>query len=141
MELVALVVVLVLVAVAIRETRVRVRRSRGLDPLLPRLPISASIPSLRVVREEPEGTRCTYCGATAPRPGTEMCGCGATVFKGELIPVGQDFRDADLVGASFRNADFRGACFDNADMVGADLRGANTAGATFARADTTGVRR
>lgn len=111
----------------------------------------------------PTDIQCPYCDATRPRPDTQSCGCGATVFDKPNDPThkGQDFsdtvnmgtsfagqdlrnadfRDAVLQGCDFRRADLRGAKFNDAVMQGCDLRGAQTGGASFKDAVMQGVRR
>jgi uncharacterized protein YjbI with pentapeptide repeats len=85
--------------------------------------------------------RCRYCDATAPRPGTQSCGCGATVFdkSEEATHEGQDYRGARLQGAIFANRDLRNADFTNARLQGAIFSGADLRGAKFDGARMQGV--
>jgi uncharacterized protein YjbI with pentapeptide repeats len=99
---------------------------------------------------------CPYCRFPRPYPGTQECGCGATIFptlpedapskpsaqnfKGASLSrhdfSGHDLRGADFSGASlsrcsFQEADLRGAKFDGASISRCDMRGAQTEGASF----------
>ena len=91
--------------------------------------------------------KCPYCDRTTPLPGTQSCGCGATVFDKPEDPTheGKDYRDARmqgviLKGLDLRNADFRNARLQGAILTGCDLRGAKFDGARMQGAILTGAR-
>ena len=124
--------------------------------------LSALLNSIKPGETKPmSDIKCPYCEQIRPRPGTQSCGCGATVFDKPEDPThkGKDYRGASMQGGIFRNqdlrnadfrgahlqgcifsgSDLRGAKFNNAHMQGCILSGANTDGASFDGAHMQGV--
>lgn len=92
--------------------------------------------------------QCSHCDADHPQPGTNTCGCGATVFPyrtptSESSPpprkVTTEFVGAKLMGGIFRGSSFEGVDFSGSDCMGANFSRAKLKGARFKGANCMGT--